>query len=266
MTSYTGILEATLDLATAIRGLREVMRDFPASDEHQLADFALYSLANDVVEHAEAVLLLQESAVPRAAFANARAAHEAALDMDILTADPAKYDFFAAQMRVFELFEVERLHRRGPKEAPVDASGVRRRIEDVVVEKARALDRVSPGKGGLLRSAWERFDKVQGNLPLHWSGRSQAQTVEELSGTAPEADDVLRQNDFLWGALSIQTHARIRAGGRTISVNGSRIILSAVKSDKVLPSSVAYLACEIAAKVLAKRRRWTTTGLTLDAI
>jgi hypothetical protein len=120
-----------INLQAAVDALRSAMTNFPSTNEHQLADFVLSSLATDVLEQSEAVLLLKNGAVPRATFANARAAHEAAVDMDILTADASRYDQFAAEMRVFELFEVERLHRRAPKDHARDGVEMRARVEEV---------------------------------------------------------------------------------------------------------------------------------------
>lgn len=84
-------------------------------------------MSTDVREHAVAVQLVAASAVPRAAFANARAALESSVDAAFLVRDEAQYAFRGAQARVAELFESEAV------EAPIAANHSRHRRTNLIV-------------------------------------------------------------------------------------------------------------------------------------
>lgn len=101
-----------MELYDELATLDATMRGYAGHAQHAVADIILYNLAIDVREQAGAVRAVLDSPFPRAGLANARASFEGMLDAAYLVSDPSAYDERGALLRVFELFETERIQRR----------------------------------------------------------------------------------------------------------------------------------------------------------
>ena len=96
----------------ALHDLEGRLTEFTGRGEHQVPDIVFFNLLADVLEHGKGVELLVYSAVPRAAYACARAALEATQDLLLMSSDPSQYDESGAFARAFEVAEIEHLAQR----------------------------------------------------------------------------------------------------------------------------------------------------------
>ena len=101
-----------MTLEDGLNRLALAMSRYVGFGAHKVSDIILFNLAIDVQEHSQAVIAIAASGKPRAAYVNARAALESAIDANYLVADPAEYDQRGARARIFELFASERLQQR----------------------------------------------------------------------------------------------------------------------------------------------------------
>lgn len=247
---------AELDLRNAIDALVAEGTKYPGKRESFIADFALYAFATDVREHAMAVDLISLGEVPRASFANARAALESAVDAAFLVSDESQYLYRGAQARVAELFEIDELEKRAaPLDPPLPTkSPPRRHPEDAVVEDAKARDEQAPGKGDILRRAWEAFSKVRGAVRMHWSLLTKEELYQSVFA-GNEAKLLGSMADVIHALLSMASHPRPRVGSRDIEyTDDGRILLGTRKTDPEMARKIAALACAIATLALQKRR------------
>jgi hypothetical protein len=245
-------LELTDSLATLVKEGTK----YPGKRESFVADFALYAFVTDVREHATAVEMLAASTVPRASFANARAGLESAVDAAFLVTDEREYLVRGAQARVAELFEIHDLEKRAqPLDPPLSTeSPARVHPEDAIAADAAAWDEQSPGKGRLLRLAWERFTKDPGAVRKHWSLLSKEEVYQTVFPGA-EAAALGGMAEVIHSLLSIASHPRMRVGSRDVvySDDGG-IILGTRKTDADMARKVAAMACMLAVAALQKRR------------
>ena len=98
-----------------------------------------------------------ESAYPRASYANARAAYEAAQDAVLLASDPAAYNSSGAIALCVELVEHEELQKRWDDacaEWGIKKDRTKRLSPESLIEAAAAqLDEMRSGSAQLLRNA-----------------------------------------------------------------------------------------------------------------
>jgi hypothetical protein len=249
---------ADLDLKLAIEELVAETTKYPGKRSTFLADFALYAFATDVREHAIAVETLSTGPVPRAAFANARAALESAVDASFLTKDESQYLLRGAQARVAEVFEVHEIEKRAaPLDVPmgVDAPASMH-PEDAIIADAKAWDAESPGKGDILRRAWETFTKDSGNHRKHWSLFPKEELYQHVFGGDDKALGGMAE--IIHALLSLASHPRMRAGSRDIEyTDDGGILLGTKKADPEMARQIAALACKLTTQALQHRRGFT---------
>ena len=256
-----------LNLDKALATLAAEAKSYPGTLATFLPDFVLYGFATDVREHGEAVQILSSSPVPRASFANARAALESAIDAAYLTSDAAMYDYRGAQARVAELFENEAIEKRAaPLKAPLFPSApLAVHVEDAVASDAQEWDKQAAGKGDILRRAWEAHTKDPGAVRKHWSLLTKDEVFEYAF---PESDAAVLGNmtSVIHSLLSMATHPRPRVGTRAIDFQeGGRIVLGTKPTDPEMARQIAALSCMIAANALQKRRGFTTVARLTSA-
>lgn len=244
-----------LNLERALKALVDEGTKYPGTRGTYIADFALYAFVTDVREHASAVNILASSPVPRAAFANARAALESAVDSAFLVNDEADYLYRGAQARVSELFEIDGIEKRTvPLDSvPINASQ-RASPEDAIIADAKAWDVDAPGKGDLLRRAWESFTKFPGAHRMHWSLLSKEQVYERVFHDE-EAKQLGGMASVIHALLSSATHPRMRVGSRDIEfTEEGGVVLGTRKSDSDMARKVAAFSCILATSSLQRRR------------
>ncbi len=252
-----GSLPELPDLDPAITALREEVREYPFAPEHYIADLALYGLAIDILEHSLAVQLLRNSEVPRAAFANARAAFEAGMDILLLTSERTEYDVRGCLARAHELNEDKRLQARYNRAS--SESGLSPQSEQdfatLVEEDAVAWDKLVPGRGDFLRSVVAEFSERPSGKRKHWSGMSREEiglAVAQSLGAEPGVGQIF---DAMYGGLSSHSHPRMRVGQReTTEGDTGGFVFSAKPSDKTAPAGAASYACSAAVASLKRRR------------
>jgi hypothetical protein len=229
-------LTATLDL------IRERLANLVLRRHHLVPDFVVFCYATDVLEHSRATLLLVDSDVPRTAYACARAALEAAQDLMLLVSEPSDYDNAGARVYAWELLETEHLQRRfvlGKKgmgvEVPADLGMT---VDEAAKRTAAKWGAANPEAETLLQGALTEFRE---HAPPHWSGRSRKKIMEHMVDGSPY-EGVAAAMDALYGALSIQTHPRIREWSRTFQFTGGRVAVRENPEDRHLPVSAAWTA------------------------
>lgn len=238
------------------------MKKYPVAPEHFVADSALFGLAIDVLEQSLAVQLLRDSEVPRAAFANARAAFEAGQDALYLTSDESRYDDYGCLARVHELNEDERIVDRFKQAQAEDEPPLAefRPAQAVVDEEAAAWDRVVPGSGDCLRRAFETFHARPGQQKKHWTGLNRGDIALAVADQLAAESGVGEMYNAMYGSLASQSHPRMRVNQRAIESESDGAFLAASKpEDRVAPGSAATFGC-ISALVALKRRRDFFTG------
>jgi hypothetical protein len=248
-----------LNLKDALPALVKEGTKYPGKLETFLPDFALYGFVTDVREHATAVDILADSKVPRASFANARAALESAVDSALLVSDEKQYLYRGAQARIAELFEIHELEKRAaPLDPPLPADApARMHREDVVIADAKAWDEQAPGKGDLLKRAWEAFTKVPGAVRMHWSLLPKEQIYGIVFG-GEEAKLLGGMADVIHALLSMASHPRMRVGSRDVEfAEDGGILLGTRETDPDMARKIAALACIIATSSLQRRRTFT---------
>lgn len=254
---------AEMNLKDAIAGLVKEGTKYPGKRETFLPDFALYAFATDVREHALAVDILSSSDVPRASFANARAALESALDAAFLVSDESQYMYRGAQARVSELFENEAIEQRtAPLEVPMRVTApAPMRAEDAVIADAKAWDEQAPGKGDLLRRAWEAFTKDRGAVRKHWSLMAKEQVYQIVFADHDGAALLGGMAEVILALLATASHPRMRVGSRDVEyTEEGGILFGTRKTDPDMARKVAALACMSATQSLQRRRGFTLTA------
>ena len=203
--------------------------------------------------------MISSGEAPRASFANARAALESAVDASLLTKDEKQYLMRGAQARVAELFEVHEIEKRAAPLKPPMSTDASPRVhpEDAIAEDAKAWDAEAPGKGDLLRRAWETFTKDSGNLRRHWSLMPKEQLYLEVFG-ADEDGALGGMGEVIHALLSLASHPRMRVGSREVEYNADGgIALGTRATDPEMARRIAALSCRIATQALQRRRAFT---------
>lgn len=251
------VLEEAIELDHAIAALQERMTHWKGSLTHALPDSVLYNLAIDVREHGAAVKILAVSEVPRASYANARSALEAAIDMRYLVAVPGEYDRRGCLARSVELLGAEDFAKRRralDERLGVSDSPSYRHADDVMSAEADNWESAAPSKGAILRTA---FDEVmrRGNLRGHWSGLSRLDLLDSCGTLDPEGTSDADILGIIHSFLSLQTHPSPRAGQRaaTVTPETATVVFTNRPEDRTHPSRAAAHACVLAALSLDAR-------------
>lgn len=245
-----------MDLKEALANLVEEATRYPGRRDTLLPDIALYGFVTDVREHAIAVDMISTSASSRAAFTNARAALESAVDAAFLSRDENQYLYRGAQARVAELFEIHELESRAlpfDPPLPVDAPA-RMHPEDAIAADAKAWDEDAPGRGSLLRGAWETFTQDPGAVRKHWSLLSKDELYQTVF--TDEDDEVLGgMARVIHALLSMASHPRMRVGSRDIEFDeDGGVLLRTRATDADMARRITALACIVATSALQRRR------------
>jgi hypothetical protein len=167
----------TVTLEDGLDRLTSAMSGYVGSGAHKISDIILFNLAVDLQEQSLAVLLISANGDPRAAYVNARAALESAIDANFLVADPVEYDQRGARARIFELFASEHLQQR----AGVCATGIpgsSEAVERAVVADAALWEADAPGAKKTLLTEYERFSRKPPSIGDHWSGLKRHEIYE----------------------------------------------------------------------------------------
>jgi hypothetical protein len=200
------------------------------------------------------VLAVTTTDVPRASYANARTALEAARDLAYLTAEERHYDFRAASARVCELFEYHELQQRAPSLPELAEEDLQLLPEEVARKDAEDWGAVAPGMGTTLRSALDAVQRDRGRLRQHWSGLKQGDLLREIGNHWGGDALYPKVFDALQAVLAINVHPRPRTGARTVEIGeGDTFLLGTRDADYELPKTVASLACLMAVEALRRR-------------
>lgn len=239
-------------LSEAVAQLAERMTRFPVAMAHIVPDSVLYGYAIDVLEQARAVEILAESSKPRASFANARAALEAAGDLMYLVRSEDEYDMGGGLARCHELLEHDDLKDRLSRAniAEGDHSPAWVHAAEIVAQDATTWDTIEEGKGDILRNA---LRELQGRRRGHWSGLSRRKIVESVAGVVGASPGWAAMLDAAYGLASTHAHPRPRSGGRTLTHEGDTFIHGPRPEDGDVPSQLASLACIYATDALNRR-------------
>lgn len=216
----------------------------------------LCDLAVDVRDQVQVVTRLIDSPYRRALFANARAAFESAIDAIALTDRESEYDRRGADAYVFGMFEIETLGRRiGAEDTRV--LGHSEGLEKGIAQEVAEWNAVAPGKGSLLRQAFEQLPKRLKSGPRHWSGRTNEQLYELVTATLPAGTrELARTLDGLYGLLSMHTHPRPRFGQ---SARGAVRSPGPLEGDELdMVNTTAWVALVCAVRALDARWRFRT--------
>jgi len=184
---------------------------------HAVADHAVTHLGIDVFEHCDVILRHPNPQTARALWANARAAIEAGIEMLFITADEGEYDLRGASARAFELLEnhqLQRRMRRADEAAGVAEPSIPGDPEYPALTDAGAWDGISPGKGKVMRQAFEAVQAGNARGEKHWSGRSFTAMVWEAAEAHNLGAGALEIVDAFYGAASIHSHPRVRSNHR----------------------------------------------------
>jgi hypothetical protein len=246
------------DIPSALAYLNEQLGTMRVRRRHFLPDWFLVSMYLDVIEHCAAVETLTKSDVPHAAFANARSALEAAVELMYLTATPDAYDERGALGRAFELVALDRLARR---EAPVadhalgyvaPETAESTSPEEIIGEEARIWAVEFRGAMGVAERALKFAQERQSG---NWTGLSRSELVKAAAAAwGGEADPLTPVWEFLYGHLSLESHPGMRSGARTHRFEMERLVIEPRESDRrqlVQPVRLAaYLAMRAANRAM----------------
>jgi hypothetical protein len=246
-----------------LRQLEERITLLSSRNPSAVANIIALHFAWDVKEQLSAVEALLPLPGARAAFANARAAVEGALDLAYLLCDAAEFPQRAALARVAELFEFAEAATRGPQ-SPAERETSARLVkdaEDSALEAAKVWEQLDPGSGILVRRAVELISK---ELPIrrrHWSGVA---SRVDLATTVFAANDpnlrLAEQFSAVEGVLAIHSHPRPRMGQRELSWSTEgHVDMKTSAADLDLIRSAAMFAASLAVESLANWDTWRPT-------
>jgi hypothetical protein len=187
---------------------------FTVRAEHQVADFLIVCLGQDVVDNIRGMLVLLEAEIPRAAAASVRGAYEGAQDMLLLATMGAEYDLAGATAYAAELQEQQELRSRlmaggNALGAELTDAG-RRTAAEVVADEVARLNREVPGLGDLLREAARAVAEKPGKYKKHWSTLQRREIALEIEKRCTNLGAIGLGAEALYGQLSVQTHPRFR--------------------------------------------------------
>lgn len=239
---------ATLDL---------VLAQYTPRNPHYVADMVLHGFARDVSTHVHATILVAGSNYPRAAYANARSAFEAAQDAALLASDTGSYDVNGALAFCVEQIEHEALQKRWEDAAAEwgivkDKSG-RISPEELIEKESAELDRLSQGAAQLLRNALIEARKPR-RAKKHWSGKTRAEISRLLQQRMLPFKGLAAGGDAFYGMMSVQSHPRLRAWSelRSIRPDGS-LHAEPGPEHSSLPIGLAAFAVQLTTVALATR-------------
>lgn len=248
-------LPATLREARII--LEKKLKGFRVSASHLVSDMVLYSISLDVLEQIMAVEILRASPVPRSAYANARSALEAAVDIVYLTLRPTDYDLRACQARSAELLELEELAKRRERadaaldELPPLPDALH--ADEAMDRDAKEWEARAPGKGAVFRRAFEHVHS-RSTQRGHWSGLDKGEVFREIAAAHGVPREQGAMLEVIHAALSIHAHPRPRTGQRDVTVNADEARVTFNVSDPQDDAERgAYLACILALSALERR-------------
>lgn len=246
-------------LKQQVEHLSQTLNGFRVWLEHAVPDLVLYNYSLDVLEQAQAVLVLSESAeLGRASFSNARSAFEASMDSLLLTTSWENFDAAGAMARACEILEhADLLDRRtaADHKLGLKRDEERKPPEKLIAEDADRWDRWAAGKGKVLTSAFQEA-KADKRWKRHWSNLSRKQTwyaVESAWGESGFAE----MADFFYGLMSIHGHPRPRAGVRVANITDEgKLTYLPRPIDSEAAAMIAQASCRFASAALARRRAW----------
>lgn len=246
-----------MSLAKAIAALDSTVSIFQGSGTNKIPDVVLFNYVIDVQEQSRAVQAVVQAGVPRAAFVNARAAMESALDASYLVADPAEYRARGARARVVEMFEQERLSRRADLEKTV-LPGASEAMEAAIKSDAALWEQDSRGARALLLSTFEHFCKHPPGIGDHWSGLNRIELYRSLAGTKEEKDEMAKMLDVVYGHLSLHAHPKPRTSQRVASLDpDGTLVIAGRENDEEHAVNATVLAIQLMIAAVERRKAMT---------
>lgn len=236
------------ELAAAATGYKVRLRHF-------VPDYVLYAYALDVLEQAGLVASTTDVAYGRALIANSRAAFESALDMLLLTADPAKYNENGSWARTTELVEIEQLHVRRDAaiaKLQLDARPALFNAEEAIEQDAVIWEEECPGARTLLRSCLSKV-RDERRWRKHWSGLSRKEQAKALDSAYSDQSGFAEMIDSTYGILSVHSHPRPRIGSRSSDWVNGQLTFTPKESDLQVAWSVSQLAARFAVRSIQQR-------------
>ena len=245
------------DLDSALASLDDALTKYTPRKPHYMADLVLHGFARDVSTQVHATVLTVDSHYPRASYANARAAYEAAQDAVLLASEPDSYDINGALAYCVELVEHEELQRRWKDAAAVwgivkDKSG-RISPEGLIEKESAELEAFAAGASQLLRNALNEARKPR-RAKQHWSGKNRNDIAKLLQERMPVFRGLAAGGDAFYGMMSVQTHPRVRSWSeqRSIRLDGS-LQAEAGSEHSSLPVGLALFAIQLTMIALSIR-------------
>jgi hypothetical protein len=251
LSEFSGGLNSTL--AT----LDGMLAEYTPRNPHYVADLILHGFARDVSTHVHATILVADSNYPRAAYANARSAFEAAQDAALLASDTENYDINGALAFCVEQVEHEALQKRWEDAAAEwgivkDRTG-RMSPEELIEKESRELDSLCPGAAQLLRTALIEA-RAPRRAQKHWSGKSRAAISKLLEKRMPSFKGIAAGGDAFYGMMSVQSHPRLRAWSELRSIRPDGSLHAEPGSEhSSLPIGLAAFAVQLTIVALATR-------------
>lgn len=241
-------------LEDALNRLTTAMSAFSVAGAHKIPDVILYNMAIDVQEQARAVILISSTIWPRAGYANARAALEAAIDARYLVEDESQYNRLGARARVFELFSSELLQRRAGGDVS-SIAGTSESVEQSVSADAAAWDADAPGTRTLLIQEYESCLRNPPGIGDHWSGLSRYARYQSIAAATGGDTQMPQMLDTTYGYLSRQAHPGPRTSDRTMSIDATNaVVFSGKPADVNLAKKSAAFAVSLMLSALQRRR------------
>jgi len=215
------------EVLSELAKLDEQLEKFKPRTAHYFADLVLHGYARDASTNVHATLLIVDSAWPRAAYATARAAYEAAQDALLLSSDAPAYDANGALAYAIELVEHEELRARW--DSAGDEFGIARdesphtTPEQIVDQEVQVLETMHPGGGSALLEALGEARK-SGRAKQHWANKGRREIARTIEERMPKLKGTATVGDAFYGFMSVQAHPRLRGWSEQRSLTPDGIL------------------------------------------
>jgi hypothetical protein len=107
-------------------------------------------------------------------------------------------------------------------------------------------------KGDLLRAAMETC-RTKKTWKRHWSGLTQRERYDEVGKWQGTNEGVAEMAEFIYGALSIHSHPRLRSGARVREQAADKVSYKPNPEDTGNAALAAAAACQWAMAALLRR-------------
>lgn len=247
-----------------LRELRTLLDSYRVRPGFYLGDIPLFLHSQDVCENCNATLILRDSAVGRTAFAVARAAFEAALEMALLAMHESGYLHAGADMTAYSHCDTENLRTSwaavlrsvNPLSESLDELGT---ADEEIDRDIEFLNKHSPTESSILRAAYDemrRKYKPKNRVLPHWSGLSSVHQrihkIENVLAAIGMSEELVKS---MYSMMSVHTHPSLTLRNTEQELNPATGRLKTISQDNhsFLLVSFAYIAARMASYVLRKR-------------